>query len=51
MKRYRSVLGRMYDGIRYRGFSQTIVENFSAYAERASLNGLTDKFHPIANFY
>ncbi|MCQ4699340.1 hypothetical protein NE452_18305, partial [Paeniclostridium sordellii] len=40
------VLGRMYDGIEYRGFSQEIVEVLSAYAGVPVWNGLTDEFHP-----
>ena len=40
------VLGRMYDGIEYRGFSQEIVEELSAYAGVPVWNGLTDEFHP-----
>lgn len=40
------VLGRMYDGIEYRGFSQDIVEELAAYAGVPVWNGLTDQFHP-----
>ncbi|RDY23479.1 ornithine carbamoyltransferase [Romboutsia maritimum] len=40
------VLGRMYDGIEYRGFSQEIVEELSAHAGVPVWNGLTDEFHP-----
>ncbi len=40
------VLGRMYDGIEYRGFSQRIVEELAAYAGVPVWNGLTDEFHP-----
>ncbi|MBO4837458.1 MAG: ornithine carbamoyltransferase [Clostridia bacterium] len=40
------VLGRMYDGIEYRGFSQTIVEELAANAGVPVWNGLTDEFHP-----
>lgn len=40
------VLGRMYDGIEYRGFSQSIVEELSTYAGVPVWNGLTDEFHP-----
>ena len=40
------VLGRMYDGIEYRGFSQEIVEELAAYAGVPVWNGLTDQFHP-----
>ena len=40
------VLGRMYDGIEYRGFSQEIVEELAAYAGVPVWNGLTDDYHP-----
>ena len=40
------VLGRMYDGIEYRGFSQELVETLGEYAGVPVWNGLTDKFHP-----
>ena len=40
------VLGRMYDGIEYRGFSQDIVEELAEYAGVPVWNGLTDEFHP-----
>jgi len=40
------VLGRMYDGIEYRGFSQTIVETLALYSGVPVWNGLTDEFHP-----
>ncbi|MDO4997525.1 MAG: ornithine carbamoyltransferase [Neisseria sp.] len=40
------VLGRMYDGIEYRGFGQHIVEELAAYAGVPVFNGLTDEFHP-----
>ena len=40
------VLGRMYDGIEYRGFSQELVEELAAYAGVPVWNGLTDQFHP-----
>jgi len=40
------VLGRMYDGIEYRGFSQKIVETLAQYAGVPVWNGLTDEFHP-----
>ena len=40
------VLGRMYDGIEYRGFDQKIVEELAAYAGVPVWNGLTDQFHP-----
>ncbi|MCL2864934.1 MAG: ornithine carbamoyltransferase [Lachnospiraceae bacterium] len=40
------VLGRMYDGIQYRGFGQEIVEALAEYAGVPVWNGLTDEFHP-----
>ena len=40
------VLGRMYDGIEYRGFEQSIVEELAEYARVPVWNGLTDEFHP-----
>ncbi len=40
------VLGRMYDGIEYRGFAQEIVEELAAYAGVPVWNGLTNEFHP-----
>ena len=40
------VLGRMYDGIEYRGFDQEIVEELAKYAGVPVWNGLTDQFHP-----
>ena len=40
------VLGRMYDGIEYRGFGQQIVEELAAYAGVPVWNGLTNEFHP-----
>ena len=40
------VLGRMYDGIEYRGFGQAIVEELAQYAGVPVWNGLTDEFHP-----
>lgn len=40
------VLGRMYDGIEYRGFSQSLVEDLAKYAGVPVWNGLTDEFHP-----
>jgi ornithine carbamoyltransferase len=40
------VLGRLYDGIEYRGFDQTIVETLATYAGVPVWNGLTDEFHP-----
>ena len=40
------VLGRMYDGIEYRGFSQKLVEELAEYSGVPVWNGLTDQFHP-----
>ena len=40
------VLGRMYDGIEYRGFGQTIVEELAKYSGVPVWNGLTNEFHP-----
>jgi len=40
------VLGRMYDGIEYRGFGQSIVEELGKYAGVPVWNGLTNEFHP-----
>jgi ornithine carbamoyltransferase len=40
------VLGRMYDGIEYRGYGQTIVEDLAKYAGVPVWNGLTNEFHP-----
>ncbi len=40
------VLGRMFDGIEYRGYGQSIVETLSKYAGVPVWNGLTDEFHP-----
>lgn len=40
------VLGRMYDGIEYRGYSQQLVEELAKYAGVPVWNGLTDQFHP-----
>ena len=40
------VLGRMYDGIEYRGFAQTIVEDLGKFAGVPVWNGLTNEFHP-----
>ena len=39
------VLGRMYDGIEYRGFSQNTVELLAKYSGVPVWNGLTDQFH------
>lgn len=46
MKDTARVLGRMYDGIEYRGFGQEIVEELGAHAGVPVWNGLTDEFHP-----
>jgi ornithine carbamoyltransferase len=46
MKDTARVLGRMYDGIEYRGFGQKIVEELARYAGVPVWNGLTDDFHP-----
>ncbi len=40
------VLGRMYDGIEYRGYGQEIVEDLARYAGVPVWNGLTNEFHP-----
>lgn len=40
------VLGRMYDGIEYRGYAQEIVETLAKYAGVPVWNGLTTEFHP-----
>ena len=40
------VLGRLYDGIEYRGFGQNIVEELAKYAGVPVWNGLTNEFHP-----
>lgn len=46
MKDTARVLGRMYDGIEYRGFGQEIVEDLGKYAGVPVWNGLTNEFHP-----
>ena len=46
MKDTARVLGRMYDGIEYRGFAQATVEILARYAGVPVWNGLTDQFHP-----
>ncbi|MCY1723091.1 ornithine carbamoyltransferase [Prolixibacteraceae bacterium Z1-6] len=46
MKDTARVLGRMYDGIEYRGFGQNIVEELGKYAGVPVWNGLTTEFHP-----
>lgn len=40
------VLGRLYDGIEYRGYAQARVESLASYANVPVWNGLTDEFHP-----
>ena len=40
------VLGRMFDGIEYRGFGQAVVEELAEYAGVPVWNGLTNEFHP-----
>ena len=40
------VLGRMFDGIEYRGYGQEIVEELAAYAGVPVWNGLTNEYHP-----
>lgn len=46
MKDTARVLGRMYDGIEYRGYEQSIVEELAKYAGVPVWNGLTNEFHP-----
>ncbi len=46
MKDTARVLGRMYDGIEYRGFGQEIVEELAEFAGVPVWNGLTNEFHP-----
>ena len=46
MKDTARVLGRIYDGIEYRGFDQSIVESLAEYAGVPVWNGLTNEFHP-----
>ena len=46
MKDTARVLGRMYDGIEYRGYGQKVVEELAEYAGVPVWNGLTDEFHP-----
>ena len=46
MKDTARVLGRMFDGIEYRGFEQKIVEELAEYAGVPVWNGLTNEFHP-----
>src|SRR3954464_10553006 len=46
MKDTARVLGRIYDGIEYRGFGQTIAEELARFAGVPVYNGLTDESHP-----
>lgn len=46
MKDTARVLGRMYDGIEYRGFGQNMVEELAEFSGVPVWNGLTDEFHP-----
>lgn len=46
MKDTARVLGRMYNGIEYRGFDQEVLEELAKYSGVPVWNGLTDKFHP-----
>ena len=46
MKDTARVLGRVYDGIEYRGFGQEVVETLARYAGVPVWNGLTNEFHP-----
>ena len=46
MKDTARVLGRMFDGIEYRGFTQATVEELAEYAGVPVWNGLTNEFHP-----
>src|SRR4051812_38186152 len=46
MKDTARVLGRIFDGIEYRGFGQDIVETLAEFAGVPVWNGLTDQFHP-----
>ncbi len=46
MKDTARVLGRMYDGIQYRGYGQQIVEELAKYSGVPVWNGLTNEFHP-----
>jgi ornithine carbamoyltransferase len=46
MKDTARVLGRMYDGIEYRGFGQNVVEELGKFAGVPVWNGLTTEFHP-----
>ena len=46
MKDTARVLGRLYDGIEYRGYAQSIVEELASFAGVPVWNGLTNEFHP-----
>ena len=46
MKDTARVLGRMFDGVEYRGFGQELVQTLADYAGVPVFNGLTDEFHP-----
>ncbi len=46
MKDTARVLGRMYDGIEYRGFGQSVVEELAEYSNVPVWNGLTNEYHP-----
>jgi ornithine carbamoyltransferase len=46
MKDTARVLGRMYDGIEYRGYAQSIVEDLAKFSGVPVWNGLTNEFHP-----
>lgn len=46
MKDTARVLGRLYDGIEYRGYAQTTVEDLAKYSGVPVWNGLTNEFHP-----
>src|SRR4051795_1832058 len=46
MKDTARVLGRIYDGIEYRGFGQEVVDELAQYADVPIWNGLTDEYHP-----
>lgn len=46
MKDTARVLGRMFDGIQYRGFAQSTVEDLAEFSGVPVWNGLTDEFHP-----
>src|SRR5215203_5609405 len=50
MKDTARVLGRMYDAIEYRGFSQEVVQTLAEFAGVPVYNGLTDEFHPTQMF-